>query len=154
MRTILLILLSYSMQAQVFHDDTLRRFIWIDSSNTSHESYECWRDHKGQFYNFKTWGGYLPTDIACYKNDKNDALIVKDTMATIRLFYLDILQKRKQIEALEQETYELSKIITSIWYTDLDPRNKKVQPLIKKYNKKYPGHPFKTITATTTLTTK
>lgn len=75
--------------------------------------------------------------IACYKKSDNAALVIVDTMATIRLFYLEILEKQKEIDKKNEEIAALQDLTTSVWYNPTLPENKKYLSKMKKYNTRF-----------------
>lgn len=75
--------------------------------------------------------------IACYKKSDNAALVIVDTMATIRLFYLEIIEKQKEINEKNAEIQAFQDLTTSVWYNPSLPENKKYLAKLKKYNKQF-----------------
>ena len=140
MKTILLSLLfALNLNAQFTHSYDSTGKLIIAKINT----YQCWAETEDKIlrrYTVLAENERLVTDyenVACYKNTKNSQMIVVDTMTAIRLLYLDVLQKEKEISKLWRQCVELEEIISSCWYNPSDPKNKKFSKLITEYSEKY-----------------
>lgn len=142
MRTLILIFLSFQMIAQISMSDTY-------TMSTANSSTVCNSSTHEPVSKFQAWGtenmtryfhfvGVSPTgNYACYMSCDTCELVVKDTMATIRMFYLDMKLKQKEIDKLSTENEYLFNIIDDLHADGTVCDQKNLTKAYKRYIQKY-----------------